>query len=128
MDNFDIDWEQAFNVLKHISSNYFIILLFTVIIVDIITGLLSATKQKNLNSTLGTKGMNKHVTVILLSVVLYIVLTIGNIGKYADLIILFFIIQYVISIIENTSKLGIKYPTKLINLIYKLENEFTKEK
>lgn len=102
-----------------------VLILFTLIIVDLLTGILKAVVQRNLNSSIGINGLFKHVTVILLTIVGYpLILFAGLSMVYKDAIILCFVLQYAVSILENTQAMGIRYPRWLTNRIIHMRDDF----
>ena len=83
--------------------------------VDIILGLLGGCINKDLNSKFGLVGVIKHSIVILLLIGFKFIAAEYNIYEYYNLFLLFYIIQYGISILEHVYKMGIPVPTFLIS-------------
>lgn len=81
---------------------------------DIILGLIRAFIEKKLSSKFGLSGIIKHSIVILLLVAFKFISTEYNINEYYNLFIIFYIIQYSLSILENVYKMGIPIPKFLI--------------
>lgn len=81
---------------------------------DIILGLLGGFINKDLNSKLGLVGVIKHSIVILLLIVFKFIAAEYNIYEYYNLFLLFYIIQYGISILEHVYKMGIPIPRFLV--------------
>ena len=82
--------------------------------VDIIAGLLGGFISKELNSKFGLVGVIKHSIVILLLLAFKFITIEYNIGEYYNLFLLFYIIQYGISILEHVYKMGIPVPRFLV--------------
>lgn len=82
---------------------------------DIILGLIRAFLDKNLNSKFGLAGIIRHSAVILLLVAFKFITEEYNITEYYNLFLLFYIIQYSISILENVYKIGIPVPKFLVS-------------
>ena len=112
-----------FNLLD---SNYIFIFL-TAIIVDIITGILKGLYNNKLSSRIGLKGLIKHCCIILIVFTISVILPLMGYTTGARAIIVFYIIQYCLSIIENVGCIGVPIPpyvTKAIQqLTSKNENE-----
>lgn len=69
--------------------------------------------NKKLDSSVGIKGLIKHGIVLLLVLVLYPYMVVLNFLTYANSIVLFYIFNYGISIIENLNDMGIKLPNSI---------------
>lgn len=93
-------------------------------LLDYITGICKAFIKNKMNSSIGAKGIIKKVgylCIITISVVLDQIL--GTNGSLRTLIITSFIFNEMISIIENSSEMGIKIPDTLKNALEKLNKE-----
>lgn len=98
--------------------------LLVIIVLDYITGILSAIYNKKLSSKIGFRGILKKFTyifIVALSVVLDKIL--GNTGTIRNLVIYFFVANDGISIIENVSEMNIPLPKKLIEVLEQLKNK-----
>ena len=98
--------------------------LLTLMLIDYITGVSRAFVSKKVNSSIGAKGIIKKV--MYLCVVTVTVLLDGLLelnGSLRTLIIYTFIFNEIISILENSSSLGIKIPNYLKNALEKLNQE-----
>jgi len=101
-----------------------LISLLIVIIIDYITGLLSAIYNKKVNSKIGFKGIIKKVSylfIIALSVI--IDKTLGQTGTIRTLVIYFFVANDGISILENVAEMGVPLPQKLIDTLEQLKKK-----
>lgn len=99
-------------------------LLLVFLIIDYITGILSAIYNRKLNSKVGAKGIIKKIGYIFIVIVASLLdLLLGDTGKIRDIVIYMFIVNESISIIENWTKMGIKIPRILKKSINDLENE-----
>ncbi|HCM90591.1 MULTISPECIES: phage holin family protein [Vagococcus] len=110
--------------LNDIYLNPYIYLLIIVIIVDIFTGLAKAIFSRNypdLDSTIGLRGLIKHVVVLILVIVFNAYCVMFQLSAYSDLFILFYIGNYGLSIIENLGALGIPIPNFIKKHINKLK-------
>lgn len=98
--------------------------LIVVIIIDYLTGVLSAIYNKKLNSIIGTKGIIKKVgylCIVALSTIIDIIT--GQTGVIRTLVIYFFVANEGISIIENIAEMGVPMPKKLIDALEQLKKK-----
>ena len=109
-------------IFNLIDSDYFFIFL-TVIIVDIITGILKGIYNKKLNSKQGLKGLLKHCCIILITFTISIILPLMGYTTGARAIIVFYIIQYCLSIIENIGSMGVPIPPYVTKAIQQLSSK-----
>lgn len=102
--------------------------LLIVIVIDYITGVLSAIYNKKLNSTIGLKGILKkfsYLIIVSLSVILDRI--VGDTGAIRTLVIYFFVANDGISIVENIGKMGVPLPKKLTEVLEQLRNKGDEE-
>lgn len=98
--------------------------LVIVMIIDYITGVMSAFFNKKVNSRIGLKGILKKVgylCIVALSVILDTIS--GETGVIRTLVIYFFVANDGISIIENIAKMGVPMPKKLIDVLEQLKKK-----
>lgn len=98
--------------------------ILVLMLLDYITGICKAFIKNKMNSSIGAKGIIKKVgylCIITISVVLDQIL--GTNGRLRTLIITSFIFNEMISIIENSSEMGIKIPDTLRNALEKINQE-----
>lgn len=90
-------------------------------ILDFCTGVLGGIYQKNLSSEYGYKGIIKKVymyfTICLATVIQHLI---GNTIPIREMVILFYIVNESLSILENVGKV-ITYPEKLKQIILQLK-------
>lgn len=101
---------------------------FLIVIIDIVTGFLKSLIAKNTTSSKGISGLIKHSTLLLIASALYPYLDIYGAGGMADTLLVFYILFYAISIVENLGEMGIPVPTWLKQYIYKLSDEYKEGK
>lgn len=99
---------------------------FLIVITDILTGFLKSLIAKNTTSSKGISGLIKHSTLLLIASVLYPYLDIYGLSGMADTLLIFYILFYAISIVENLGEMGIPIPEWLRKYIYKLSDEYKK--
>lgn len=101
---------------------------FLIVITDILTGFLKSLIAKNTTASKGISGLIKHSTLLLIASVLYPYLDIYGAGGMADTLLVFYILFYAISIVENLGEMGIPVPVWLKKYIYKLSDEYRERK
>ena len=99
---------------------------FLIVITDILTGFLKSLVNKKTESGKGIGGLIKHSTLLLVVCMLYPFCDIYGAGGMADTLLIFYILFYGISIIENLGQMGIPIPEWLKKYIYKLSDEYNK--
>lgn len=102
--------------------------LIAFVAIDYITGILLAIQNKKISSKIGFKGIFKKFSIFLL-------VSVGNIiDKYIlcsgsslrTLLIMFYLSNEAISIIENVGMLGLPVPKKLKDIVQQLNNHDSK--
>ena len=98
--------------------------LLIVIIIDYLTGIASAIYNKKLSSSVGFKGLLKKFCYLLIVALAVVIdnLT-GQSGVIRTLVIYFLVSNDGISIIENMAELGIKLPSKLIDVLEQIRKK-----
>ena len=87
--------------------------LLSVIILDILTGKAKAMKHKVIDSTVGLNGILKHSVVLLMLIILGVFARIAGFEQISLAIVLFYILEYVTSIMENLDALGVPLPEQV---------------
>ena len=103
-------------------DSYYIFTFLTAIIIDIITGILKGLYNRKLNSKIGLKGLIKHCCIILIVFTISIILPLMGYTTGARTIIVFYIIQYCLSIIENVGCMGVPIPPYVKKAIQQLSS------
>lgn len=101
---------------------------FLIVITDILTGFLKSLVNKKTESGKGIGGLIKHSTLLLVVCMLYPFCDIYGASGMADTLLIFYILFYGISIIENLGEMGIPVPVWLKKYIYKLSDEYREGK
>lgn len=98
--------------------------LLIVMLIDYLTGVASAIYNKKLNSNIGFKGIVKKFCYLLIVALAVVIdnLT-GQYGIIRTLVIYFLVSNDGISILENMGELGIKLPSKLLDVLEQLKNK-----
>lgn len=98
--------------------------LITFMILDYITGVISAYVHKQVSSTMGFIGIVKKVFIMLLVAVAHIMDTqvIGDGNVCRSAVIGFYISNEGISILENAVTMGLPLPKKLVDILIEIRN------
>lgn len=103
--------------------------LAVVILLDYITGVMSAIYNKKLDSKVGIKGICKKVCYIgAVGLAVVIDKVCGQTGVFRSLVIYFLIANDGLSIVENMAEMNIPLPKKLIEMLNQIKNNSDKEK
>lgn len=94
-------------------------------VIDYVTGIMCAIDKKELSSSVGFKGIARKIIIFSLVGVANIldVYILGHVGVLRAVVIFFYLSNEGISILENTSKLGLPVPEKLQNILQQLNKE-----
>ena len=109
-----------------------IIILIIAMVLDYISGIIKSYETNTLSSKVGAKGIIKkfsYFLVIMISFIIDFILcnyTLNEINIYypiiSEIIIAWFVINEVISILENVSEIGVPLPKFIINITSHLKN------
>lgn len=112
--------------LKIIIQSKFFIIFLGCIVVDIVTGTLSAFINNNVYSKINKNGITRHIAIVLFSVFTSWVFIILGHREYGQILALFYIASYGISIIENLGKMGVPIPSWLKDRLVLLQSDTDK--
>ena len=103
----------------------FLYALLTFVIVDYLTGVMRAFVERKLSSDIGFRGIAKKVLIFTLVGIGHILdsQVIGNGGAIRTAIILFYISNEGISILENAARVGLPIPRRLQDVMTHLSNQ-----
>lgn len=105
-----------------------LISLLTVIVIDYITGLLKASKNRNLSSKIGFKGIKKKIGILcLVALSVAIDRVAGDSGLIRTVIIYYFVGNEGLSIIENLGEIGVSIPNGLRERLEQLKDNGEKK-
>lgn len=114
-------FEEYIKLHENLLIQIFVIL----VLVDIFTGI--AKNYNNLSSHFGLKGVIKHLLIVMLVVTTVPYLELIDLGYVADAFVMYYIVFYAISIIENWEQMGIPFPTKLKKILMKKQEDLENE-
>lgn len=119
---------QYLEVLKTdvVNSPYFIGLI-VLIILDFILGTFRSLIAKDLNSSVGLKGLIKHSSVFIIVVIVSEICYITKYPEMATAFTLFYIWEYTISIVENLAILNIPLPEWVLDRLTDLERKVNRK-
>ena len=113
-------------------SSVSIIILIIAMVLDYISGIIKSYETNTLSSKVGAKGIIKKFSYFLVIVISFIIdfilcnYTLNEINLYypiiSEIIIAWFVINEVISILENVSEIGVPLPKFIINITSHLKN------
>ena len=107
-------------------ENKFLYALLFFIAFDIITGTLKAFSTNTVYSKINKKGITNHITIFLFCIFFTWVFSFFNINEYSKILILFYIVSYGLSILENLSLMGLPLPEWLKEKFIVLQDETNK--
>lgn len=121
-----INPEILFRSVTDLIYSPFIHFIIIVVFFDIVTGTAKALLLKKADSSIGTKGLIKHSLVILLLFFVNVYLPMFNYGYVAKGLDVFFIIQYLVSIVENWTEIGLPMPKQIRKSLVRVSDEMDK--
>lgn len=98
-------------------------LLVILIFADYITGVAVAIKTKTLDSNVGFKGLFKKTVIFVIVWVAHELDIAIGIDTLRNLTIFFYCSNEGLSLLENTAKLGVPYPTKIKDVLVQLKED-----
>lgn len=106
-----------------INGLFWALLIFAM--VDYITGVISAILEHNLSSEIGFKGITRKILLFMIVGVANVldVYVIGTASVCRSMVIMFYLANEGISIIENVGRCGVPIPEKLKIILKQLEED-----
>jgi len=96
--------------------------LIAMVVLDYLTGLLSAWHNKVLSSRVGFQGIAKKVMTLAIIALAYTVEGLAGV-PLREITIMFFIVNEALSILENAAKTGLPIPQKLQGVLKQLKGK-----
>lgn len=93
------------------------------IVVDYVTGILSAIYEKKLNSEVGFRGILKKIAILCIVVLAHELEIVAGVGGIRDLAVGFYIANEGISILENCAKMNVPVARKLSDVLEQLKEK-----
>jgi toxin secretion/phage lysis holin len=114
--------------LEVIASSQVIQVLVPLMVLDYLSGVIAAAVNHQLSSKIGYKGFLKKIIMILgITSVAIVQGSLPDVPYLLTSFVLFFILNEVISIIENLDRAGVKLPGMLVRLLITKRDEFDQE-
>lgn len=104
-------------------ENKFLYVLLFFIIFDIITGTLKAFGTNTVYSKINKHGITNHITIFLFCIFFSWVFYFFDVKEYSKILLMFYIVSYGLSIIENLGLMGVPLPQWLIEKFKVLQDE-----
>ena len=118
-----IDGKEIMIALRDMFHDGLFWLMIILTVFDFLTGTLNAFCKKDLDSTKGKQGLIKHSIIVLMVVLMGVISGVLQNKGLFHIFILFYVFEYVISIIENLGGLGVPLPDGLVKVIRRLKKE-----
>ncbi len=96
--------------------------LTAVMVMDYVTGLIKAAYQKRVSSEIGYKGILKKLCILVTVALANVVQSLTGTAALRETVIMFYITNEAISILENIAAVSQKMPEKLKNALLQLRN------
>lgn len=109
-------------IVEVVNNDYLKVLIF-IILLDILTGIVKSAVNGRLNSSIGLVGLLKHILIIVTNIFIIMFSPLFELETVATSLVLFFLVQYGISILENWISMGLPVPKFLYNLLKEKEEE-----
>ena len=103
---------------------YEINLLLTLLLFDILTGIVKSGVNRKLSSSIGIAGLLKHTLVGVTMVAVSLFAPLYGVDEFAKMLVLFYCLQYAISIVENWVLIGLPIPKFLYQMLDKASKKF----
>ncbi|HEK9107192.1 TPA: phage holin family protein [Streptococcus equi subsp. zooepidemicus] len=103
----------------------FLYALLVFMVIDYLTGMMAATLEKNLSSSIGKKGIFKKVMIIFLVAMAHMIdlHVVKQGGAVRTAVIFFYFSNEGLSILENATRLGLPIPARIRNVLRQLQEE-----
>lgn len=98
-------------------------LLVSFMVLDYITGILKAIYNKKLSSEIGIKGIIKKVLILIVVGITVLLETNLGVPAVREIVMMFFICNEGISLLENIAQMGLKIPDKLKDVLLQLRDK-----
>ena len=112
-----------FNTVAH---NEYLYILLCFIMFDFITGTLKSFSTNTVYSKINKKGITSHIAIFLFCIFFNWVFCVFKVGEYSKVLIMFYVVSYGLSIIENMGQMGISLPKWLTDKFKMLQDETSK--
>jgi len=101
--------------------------LVSVVVLDYVTGVVIAILNKKLSSEVGFRGLAKKMMIFALVYLAVLLDQATGTDFIRTMVIMFFVANEGISILENAGRLGVPYPAALKNILVQLKDKNDKQ-
>ena len=109
-----------------VAENDYLYILLCFIMFDFITGTLKSFSTNTVYSKINKQGITSHITIFLFCIFFSWMFNIFKVSEYSKVLIMFYIVSYGLSIIENIGEMGIPIPKWLSEKFKVLQEETNK--
>ena len=109
--------------INNVVNNEYLHVLLFFIIFDIITGTLKAFSTTTVHSKIHKHGITNHITILLFCFFFSWIFSIFDVDEYSNILIMFYIVSYGLSIFENVGQMGLPLPKWLVDKFTELQDE-----
>lgn len=103
--------------------NEYLYILLIFLIFDIVTGTLKSFTNNTVYSKINKHGLTQHIALFLFATFFTWVFSIFKIDEYSKVLLMFYIVSYGLSIIENVGQMGLPIPKWLTNKFKLLQED-----
>ena len=119
-----VDLIALYEQYRLLTTDLFFLIFSLLILLDLITGLAKAISLKVVTSTKGLNGVVKHLSIFSLVLALVPMMYYLEMSTFGIAFIIFFILQYAVSILENLEQLGIPMPNWVKTRLIKMHERY----
>lgn len=109
--------------INNVVNNEYLYVLLFFIIFDILTGTLKAFSTNTVYSKINKHGITNHITILLFCFFFSWIFSIFDVNEYSNILIMFYIVSYGLSIIENVGQMGLPLPKWLVDKFIELQDK-----
>lgn len=123
-------WELVLKSAHGMVNNMYIEIFLWAVMADLFTGIVKSFTghaKVKANSSTGLKGLAKHLLIMLLVLTIYPILDVLQFDAISNAVVLFYIAEYGISILENLEVMGFPIPEFLKSRFEKMAESADKE-
>ena len=91
--------------------------------VDYLTGTVRAIKERKLNSRTGFIGLLKKALIFTVVLLAHVLDEVTGVGALRSMAVMFYISNEGISILENLSKIGVPFPSKIKEVLEQIKKD-----
>lgn len=118
----EINALEAIGIAKGLMNNIYIHGLFLCVFLDILLGVLCSLAMGENRSRKGINGLVKHIAVLLVVTLSYPYIVLIGFKTVMNGIVVFFILNYIVSMLETFDCWGVRFPKFLTSKIKKLRD------